>query len=87
MRIKAMVIRIINQLRHDKRTLALIMLAPLLLLTMIYFILDTSTTDLTVGIVNAPQQYIDNLYENNISTIRCTESEADDERRGNHSWR
>jgi len=76
MRIKAMVIRILNQLRHDKRTLALILLAPLLLLTMIFFILDSSTTDLTVGIINAPQQYIDNLYENNISTIRCSESEA-----------
>lgn len=71
-----MVIRILNQLRHDKRTLALIIFAPLLLLTMIYFILDSSTTDLTVGIVNAPQQYMDNLYENNIKTVRCTESEA-----------
>ncbi|MBR0597645.1 ABC transporter permease [Sinanaerobacter chloroacetimidivorans] len=76
MRIKAMVIRILNQLRHDKRTLALIIFAPLLLLTMIYFILDSSTMDLTVGIVNAPQQYMDNLYENNIKTVRCTESEA-----------
>ena len=76
MRIKAMALRIINQLRNDKRTLALILCAPLLLLTLIYFILDTSITDMKVGVVNAPQKYIENLYENNITTIRCSESEA-----------
>lgn len=76
MRIKAMALRIINQLLNDKRTLVLILCAPLLLLTLIYFILDTSITDMKVGVVNAPQQYVENLYENNITTIRCTESEA-----------
>jgi ABC-2 type transport system permease protein len=76
MRIRAMAFRIINQLRNDKRTLALILCAPLLVLTLIYFILDTTVTDMKVGVVNAPQQYIENLYENNITPIRCTESEA-----------
>ncbi len=76
MRIKALALRIVNQLRNDKRTLALILCAPLLLLTLIYFILDTSTTDMKVGVVNAPQKYIENLYKNNITPIRCTESEA-----------
>ncbi len=76
MRIKAMTLRILNQLRNDKRTLILILCAPLLLLTLIFFILDSSTTDLTVGIVNAPQQYVENLYENNVTTLRCSESEA-----------
>ncbi|HWQ78582.1 MAG TPA: ABC transporter permease [Anaerovoracaceae bacterium] len=76
MRIKAMTLRILNQLRNDKRTLALILCAPLLVLTLIYFILDTSITDMKVGIVNAPQKYIENLYQNNITPIRCTESEA-----------
>lgn len=76
MRIKAMVLRILNQLRNDKRTLTLILCAPLLLLTLIYFILDSSTTDLSVGIINAPQQYVERLYENNIVPIRCSESEA-----------
>ena len=76
MRIKAMVLRILNQLRNDKRTLALILCAPLLLLTLIYFILDTTTSELSVGVVNAPQKYIKQLYENNIIPIRCSESEA-----------
>ena len=76
MRIKAMVLRILNQLRNDKRTLALILCAPLLLLTLIYFILDSSTTELKVGVINAPQQYVERLYENNIIPVRCSESEA-----------
>lgn len=71
-----MVMRILNQLRNDKRTLALILCAPLLLLTLIYFILDSSTTELKVGVINAPQQYIERLYENNIIPVRCSESEA-----------
>lgn len=76
MRIKAMVLRILSQLRNDKRTLALILCAPLLLLTLIYFILDSSTTDLSVGVVNAPQHYVENLYQNNVTPVRCSESEA-----------
>ena len=76
MRIRAMAFRIIKQLFNDKRTLALILCAPLILLTLIYFILDTTITDMKVGVVNAPQAYIENLYENNITPIRCTESEG-----------
>ncbi len=76
MRIKALALRILQQLVNDKRTLALILFAPLLVLTLIYFILDTSVTDMKVGVINAPQQYIENLYENNITPVRCTEGEA-----------
>jgi ABC-2 type transport system permease protein len=69
-------LRILNQLLNDKRTLALIIFAPLLVLTLIYFILNTTITDIKVGVVNAPQKYVENLYKNNITPIRCTESEA-----------
>ncbi|MDD3168061.1 MAG: ABC transporter permease, partial [Eubacteriales bacterium] len=76
MRIKALTLRILHQLLNDKRTLALILFAPLLVLTLIYFILDTTVTDMKVGVINAPQKYIENLYENNLTPVRCTESEA-----------
>ena len=39
MRIRALVQRIINQMRHDKRTMALILIAPVLVLSLVYFIL------------------------------------------------
>ena len=32
--------RVLNQLRHDKRTLALILVVPMLLLTLIYYVFD-----------------------------------------------
>jgi ABC-2 type transport system permease protein len=76
MRIKAMAFRILNQIRHDKRTLALVLVAPLLMITLIYLILDASETSYRVGIINAPQSYIERLYENNIDTIRVTEEEG-----------
>ena len=76
MRISALALRIIKQLLNDKRTLALILCAPLILLTLIYFILDTTVTDIQVGVVNAPAHYVDNMYRNNITPIRMTESEA-----------
>ena len=76
LRTKAVALRILNQLLNDKRTLALIIFAPLLVLTLIYFILNTTITDIKVGVVNAPQKYVENLYKNNITPIRCTESEA-----------
>lgn len=76
MKIRALAFRILNQLRHDKRTLALVLVAPLLMLSLMYMILDTSTTNLTVGIINAPQGYIKSLDDNNIKTIRCSEGEG-----------
>jgi ABC-2 type transport system permease protein len=76
MRIKAVALRILNQLRKDKRTLALILCAPLLVLTLIYFLLDTTVTDMKVGVVNAPAEYVESLYRNNITPVRCTESQA-----------
>lgn len=76
MRVRAVAVRILHQIRHDKRTLALMLVAPLLLLTLIYLILDTVEPDFTVGIINAPQSYVNRLEENNISVFRCTASQG-----------
>ncbi len=76
MRVRALAFRILKQLRHDRRTLALVFVAPIFVLSMLYLILDASTTTITVGVINAPQKYIDRLDENNVTIIRCTESEG-----------
>ena len=39
MRVRALVFRILSQLKHDRRTLALMLGAPILVLTLLYFIL------------------------------------------------
>lgn len=76
MKVRALAIRILNQLRHDKRTLALMLLAPLLLLTLVYLILGDSTTTLKVAVINAPIGYMNNLEKNNTEVLRYSENEA-----------
>lgn len=76
MKISAMAIRILTQLRHDKRTVALMFLAPILLLTFLYFVLDSSQTDIKIGVVNAPLSYVERLEKSEAKIIRITEKEA-----------
>ena len=76
MRIKAMAIRILSQFRHDRRTLALIIFAPLLILSLLYFIFESPTTAVKVAVINAPTEYLDQLEERNIVPVRLEEREA-----------
>lgn len=82
MRIKALIIRIIKQILHDKRTLALILFAPLLILSLVYFILNSENKSFTIGVINADDVFINELesiddYE--ISTKILNESSVKDE--------
>ena len=55
MRIKALVIRILRQIIRDKRTLALLIFAPILVLSMLYLVFDGEDYTPTIGIVNIPE--------------------------------
>ena len=76
MRVKALTIRILRQMRRDKRTLALMIFAPLLVLTLVYFLLDSSTSTVNIAVVNAPESYVESLYENNTYPSYYAEDEA-----------
>lgn len=76
MRARALAMRILNQIRHDKRTLALMMLAPLLMLTLMYFIFEGTSSTTTVAVINAPVSFVDNLEANNVIVLRYSEREA-----------
>ena len=76
--IRAMAKRILRQMKHDRRTLALIFGAPIILLTLIYFILSESTASFTVAAVNCPIDYIEKLEVYDVSVVRMTDSEAYD---------
>lgn len=53
MRIQAMIKRILLEMVRDKRTLALMFLAPLLILTLMYFLFQSNTQqNVTLGIRN-----------------------------------
>ena len=77
MPVLALMKRILCQLKHDRRTLALLFVAPLLLLTLVSYILNGGTTgEYTVAAVNCPVTYIERLEEQGAHVVRMTESEA-----------
>jgi ABC-2 type transport system permease protein len=61
--------RIFIQMFRDKRTLALMWVAPLLLFTLMYFLFTSSGTDTTykVGVYNLNPEIVKNLEENHIN--------------------
>ena len=76
MRIRAMVVRIFQQMRHDRRTLALMLMAPLLVLTLLYFILEETNSEWRVAIISAPENYVHALADYNIITFYMDERDA-----------
>lgn len=76
MKVRALALRILNQLRHDRRTLALMLVAPIFLITLVYFILGDASTTVKVAVINAPENYIQSLEKNNVIVSRARESEA-----------
>ncbi|QHI72851.1 ABC transporter permease [Aminipila terrae] len=76
MRVRALAKRILMQLRNDKRTLALMLMAPLLILTLLYFVFETAEDTVNIGIINVPQKFTEELCQNNAVPVRCQSPEA-----------
>ena len=65
MRIKALVIRILRQIIRDKRTMALLIFAPILVLSMLYLVFDGDEYTPKIGLVNIPEPIQNQLnFEN-----------------------
>ncbi|MBE7335639.1 ABC transporter permease [Staphylococcus haemolyticus] len=77
MKLLAMIQRVIIELLKDKRTLALMFLAPLLVLTLMYFIFNSDEdTTLTIGIDNSVStQITDSIESNNVNFKDFTSSQ------------
>ncbi|MBT2663768.1 ABC transporter permease [Bacillus sp. ISL-45] len=61
MRIRALVIRIIRQFLRDKRTLAMMLVAPLLILTMLHLVFNGDDYIPKVGLVDVPDPVMEKL--------------------------
>ncbi|MDM5247227.1 MULTISPECIES: ABC transporter permease [unclassified Lysinibacillus] len=61
MRIGAIVTRIIQQMVRDKRTLGLLFFAPLLVLSLMYFVFNSDEHEMTLVVSNGPAQIIEKL--------------------------
>jgi len=75
MRIHALAIRIVRQIVKDKRTLALMLIAPLFVLTLMKFVLDGQSVNPRVGTVGLPQQFVAALASDEVD-ITAYEDEA-----------
>src|SRR5699024_10298067 len=61
MRVLALIKRIIQQMFRDKRTLALLFIAPLFILTLMYFIFNDEAADPVLGVVDVESDFLEDL--------------------------
>jgi ABC-2 type transport system permease protein len=54
MRINALVLRILKQFYRDKRTLALMILAPILILTLVHLVFNGEDYEIKIGLIDTP---------------------------------
>ena len=76
MKVKAVMIRILLQLVHDKRTIGLMILSPILVLTLMSLIFNGSDYHPKIGIINAPINFVNKLEDNDVKVIRYTENDG-----------
>ena len=67
MRILALIKRICQQMLRDKRTLALLFVAPLLILTLMYFLFNGSNVEPKLGVVGADSSLVKGLQGSEIN--------------------
>ena len=79
--------RIFIQMFRDKRTLALMWFAPLMIFTLMYFLFTSSGADATykVGVYNLNPEIVENLEDNHIeATVFSSEEQAVESIKNNH---
>jgi ABC-2 type transport system permease protein len=75
--LSAMVKRIFHQMIRDKRALALMMVAPLLVLTLMNYLLSGNTVDPRLGVINADDTLVERLKDSDITVINVEENTKD----------
>ncbi len=66
MRVLAIVKRIANQFKRDKRTLALMFIAPLLLITLLNFLFDSDSVEPKIGVHGMTENIVTQLEKNDL---------------------
>ncbi|WP_058301743.1 ABC transporter permease [Gorillibacterium timonense] len=78
MRIRALVLRIVRQLLHDRRTLALMFIAPLLIMTLVSFIFNGDTYKPKLGLVDVPTAFSEKLTDAGAEVQSYSSADAED---------
>ncbi|MYL34879.1 ABC transporter permease subunit [Pontibacillus yanchengensis] len=76
MSILALIKRILRQFKRDKRSLALLIMAPLLVLTLMWLVFEGDRYEPNIAVVDVPQPFVDALEEQDASIETMTEEEA-----------
>jgi len=74
MRITALIKRIVLQLVRDKRTLALLFLAPLMILTLMHFLFTSNEVPSSIGVIGASDEIIERLEDGDFEVIQIEET-------------
>jgi len=78
MRVIAIMIRILLQLKHDKRTIGLMIVAPILVLTLMSLIFNGNVYHPKIGIINAPLSFVNKLEDKDAKIIRLNENNSEE---------
>jgi ABC-2 type transport system permease protein len=79
MRVRALIIRILKQFIHDKRTLALMLVAPILILYMMSLVFSGGSSLAKIGVVSVPALISQNLTKQGATVSALTSEEAKSE--------
>ena len=71
--------RILKQFRRDKRSMALMIIAPMLVLTLMWLVLNNDDQNLEIGIVDVPAQLTNQLDNEDVQLHQLTKAEAMDQ--------
>jgi ABC-2 type transport system permease protein len=78
MRVKALIIRIIKQFFHDKRTLALMIVAPMLILWIMSLVFNGEKYTPHIAVVNVPTLMLATLDGRDLTITQMSKTEAED---------
>lgn len=76
MRIRAIIKRIVQQFMRDKRSIALMMIAPLFVMTLLWLVLDMDQYEPTLAVTGVPTQLQDTLKEQGASIKEMNAKQA-----------
>jgi ABC-2 type transport system permease protein len=69
--------RILIQFRRDKRSMALMIIAPIFVLTLMWLVLDSESSALEVAVVGVPDPFVEKLESEDLQLTEMTLAEAE----------
>jgi ABC-2 type transport system permease protein len=76
MRVRALIVRILKQFIHDKRSLAMMLIAPILILYMMSLVFNQGSSVAKIGVVGVPPLFSAALSNQGATVISYTAQEA-----------